>query len=158
MARWVVENLGPDVPMHFTAFHPDWKMLDVAPTPPATLMRARQIALEAGVRYAYTGNIDNPEGGGTFCHRCGALLVGRHGYTLTHWALENGACGNCGEPCAGLFERAARAVGTAAPSGPAQGLRVAAIGGDPWNLCRFTFSTRRGPRRSRPGCANGSST
>ncbi|HVQ54763.1 MAG TPA: AmmeMemoRadiSam system radical SAM enzyme, partial [Thermoanaerobaculia bacterium] len=53
----------------------------------------------------YTGNIDNPEGGGTCCHRCGALLVGRHGYTLTHWALENGACGNCGEPCPGLFER-----------------------------------------------------
>ena len=76
-----------------------------APTPPATLVRARQIALEAGVRYAYTGNIDNPEGGGTSCHRCGALLVGRHGYTLTHWALENGACGNCGEPCAGLFEQ-----------------------------------------------------
>jgi len=105
MARWVVENLGPDVPMHFTAFHPDWKMLDVAPTPPATLIRARQIALDAGVRYAYTGNIDNPEGGSTCCHRCGALLVGRHGYTLTHWALENGACGSCGEPCAGLFDQ-----------------------------------------------------
>ena len=104
MSRWVVENLGPDVPMHFTAFHPDWKMLDTRPTPPATLMHAREIALKAGVRYAYTGNIDHPEGGSTFCHRCAAELIGRDGYALTHWTLEDGACRSCGEPCAGFFE------------------------------------------------------
>jgi pyruvate formate lyase activating enzyme len=104
MSRWVVENLGPDVPMHFTAFHPDWKMLDAPPTPPATLIHARRIALEAGVRYAYTGNIDDAEGGSTFCHRCAAELIGRDRYELTHWALEKGACPSCGEPCPGVFE------------------------------------------------------
>ncbi len=104
MSRWVVRNLGPDVPMHFSAFHPDWKMLDVPPTPPATLVRARRIALKAGVRYAYTGNIDDAEGGSTFCHRCAAELIGRDGYDLTNWTLEKGACSRCGEPCAGVFE------------------------------------------------------
>jgi pyruvate formate lyase activating enzyme len=104
MTRWVVENLGPDVPVHFSAFHPDWKMRDVPPTPPSTLSRARRIALRNGVRYAYTGNVQDPEGGSTWCHRCGALLVGRDGYELTAWNLERGACDRCGEPCAGIFE------------------------------------------------------
>lgn len=104
MCRWVVENLGPDVPLHFSAFHPDWKMPDVPPTPPATLRRARRIALKAGVRYAYTGNIDDAEGGTTFCHACGAGLIGRDGYELTAWGLQNGRCTSCGEPCAGVFE------------------------------------------------------
>ncbi|MEX0880400.1 MAG: AmmeMemoRadiSam system radical SAM enzyme [Thermoanaerobaculia bacterium] len=104
MTRWVVENLGPDVPMHFTAFHPDWKMLDVPPTPPAVLSQARRIALKAGVRYAYTGNVDDPEGASTFCHRCAAELIGRDGYELAQWSLEKGSCGACGEPCAGIFE------------------------------------------------------
>jgi len=105
MTRWVVENLGPDVPMHFSAFHPDWKMRDVPATPAAALSQARRIALMAGVRYAYTGNVDDPEGGSTFCHVCAAELVGRDGYELTAWALENGRCGSCGEPCPGLFEQ-----------------------------------------------------
>jgi pyruvate formate lyase activating enzyme len=104
MTQWVVENLGPDVPMHFTAFHPDWKMRDVEPTPPATLSRARSIAIRAGVRYAYTGNVYDPDGGSTFCHVCAAELIGRDGYDLTAWTLEKGRCGSCGEPCAGIFE------------------------------------------------------
>jgi pyruvate formate lyase activating enzyme len=104
MAGWVVENLGPDVPMHFTAFHPDWKMLDVPSTPPTTLLHARRIALKAGVRYAYTGNIHDTDGGSTFCHRCAAELIGRDGYELTEWNLKNGRCGICGEPCVGVFE------------------------------------------------------
>jgi len=104
LSRWVVENLGRDVPIHFTAFHPDWKMLDVPPTPPAALAHARRIARKAGVRYAYTGNVDDPEGGSTFCHRCGAELIGREGYTLTHWGLADGRCQACGEPCAGVLE------------------------------------------------------
>jgi pyruvate formate lyase activating enzyme len=104
MTRWVVENLGPDVPMHFTAFHPDWKMLDVPPTPPETLARARRIALAAGIRYAYTGNVHDPEGGSTFCHACAARLIGRDGYDLTEWSLERGRCGSCGEACPGVFE------------------------------------------------------
>jgi pyruvate formate lyase activating enzyme len=104
MTRWIVENLGPDVPVHFSAFHPDWKMRDVPPTPPATLSLARRIALRNGVQYAYTGNVHDPEGGSTWCHRCGALLIGRDGYELTAWNLERGACPGCGEPCSGIFE------------------------------------------------------
>jgi pyruvate formate lyase activating enzyme len=105
MTQWVVENLGPEIPMHFTAFHPDWKMLDKPSTPPATLTRARRIALKNGVRYAYTGNVHNEDGGGTYCHQCGTKLIGRDWYVLTDWNLgENGRCRNCGTPCAGLFE------------------------------------------------------
>jgi pyruvate formate lyase activating enzyme len=104
MTRWVVENLGPNVPMHFSAFHPDWKMMDVPPTAESTLWKARRIALQNGVRYAYTGNISDVEGGNTLCHACGALLIGRDGYVVTDWNLEEGRCAACGEPCAGRFE------------------------------------------------------
>jgi pyruvate formate lyase activating enzyme len=105
MCEWVVENLGPDVPLHFTAFHPDWKMMDKPPTPPATLQRARRIALEVGIRYAYTGNIRDEEGGSTYCHTCGARLVGRDWYELTDWNLDaQGRCASCGTICAGVFE------------------------------------------------------
>ncbi|HYB53244.1 MAG TPA: AmmeMemoRadiSam system radical SAM enzyme [Thermoanaerobaculia bacterium] len=104
MTQWVVENLGTHVPMHFTAFHPDWKMRDVPPTPPSTLRRARRIAIKNGVRYAYTGNIVDPEGGATLCHGCGATLIGRDGYVLTAWNLKGGRCVSCGEPCTGIFE------------------------------------------------------
>ena len=111
MTRWVVEKLGPDVPLHFSAFHPDWKMMDVPPTPPATLGRARSIAMANGVRYAYTGNIRHGEGETTRCHRCGALLIGRDGYVLTQWKLEKGECPSCGERCAGVFEETPGAWG-----------------------------------------------
>jgi pyruvate formate lyase activating enzyme len=101
---WIVENLGPDVPVHFTAFHPDWKMLDTPPTPPATLSRARAIAVKNGIRYAYTGNVYDAAGGSTYCHGCGALLIGRDWYELGAWNLTDGRCASCGEPCAGVFE------------------------------------------------------
>ena len=105
MTRWVVENLGPEVPMHFTAFHPDWKMMNKAHTPPATLTRARDIALRNGVRYAYTGNVHDKAGGSTYCHRCGTTLVGRDWYTLSDWNLgTDGRCAACGMPCPGVFE------------------------------------------------------
>ncbi|HHC71283.1 MAG TPA: AmmeMemoRadiSam system radical SAM enzyme [Thiotrichales bacterium] len=105
LTRWVVEHLGPDVPVHFTAFHPDWKMRDVPPTPPATLSRARRIAMENGIRYAYTGNVHDEEGGSTWCHQCGEKLIGRDWYNLTAWNLdEKGHCRHCGTPCAGVFE------------------------------------------------------
>jgi pyruvate formate lyase activating enzyme len=105
MTRWVVERLGPDVPMHFTAFHPDFKMRDRPPTPPETLARARRIALANGVRYAYTGNVHDPEGGSTSCHGCGSVLVERDGYTLGAWRLtDDGHCRTCGAPCAGVFD------------------------------------------------------
>jgi pyruvate formate lyase activating enzyme len=106
MTRWVVDELGPDVPMHFTAFHPAWKMLDKPPTPARTLMRARRIALDNGVRYAYTGNVRDEAGGSTYCHQCGRRLIGRDGYDLTEWNLTvEGRCRSCGTVCAGVFDK-----------------------------------------------------
>jgi len=105
MTAWVVGNLGVDVPMHFTAFHPDWKLRDAPPTPPATLQRAREIARRNGVRHAYTGNCHDAAGGSTWCHGCGALLIERDWYQLGHWGLDaTGHCAACGSPCAGVFE------------------------------------------------------
>jgi len=105
MTGWMVENLGPHVPLHFTAFHPDFKMLDTPPTPPSTLTRARRIALGNGLRYVYTGNVHDEEGGSTYCHGCGRKLIGRDWYVLTEWQLdEDGACAVCGTPCPGIFE------------------------------------------------------
>lgn len=105
MTQWVVENLGPDVPMHFTAFHPDWKMRDTPATPKSTLIMAREIAIKNGIRYAYTGNVHNVDGDTTFCHQCGQKLIERDWYTITAWHLRhNGACPQCGAICAGIFE------------------------------------------------------
>jgi pyruvate formate lyase activating enzyme len=104
LTRWVAAELGPDVPIHFTAFHPDYKLLDRPPTPPATLTRARRIALANGLRYAYTGNVHDEEGGSTWCHACGHRLIGRDWYVLTSWGLTpEGACERCGTPCPGRF-------------------------------------------------------
>lgn len=104
MTQWGVENLGPDVPWHFTAFHPDWKMMDKPPTPPETLKRARRIAMKNGVRHAYTGNIHDIEGGSTYCHHCGKRLIGRDWYVISEWHLtDDGHCQSCGTPCAGVF-------------------------------------------------------
>jgi pyruvate formate lyase activating enzyme len=105
MTRWVVENLGGEVPMHFTAFHPDWKMLNHTHTPPGTLSRARRIALDNGVRYVYTGNVYDETGGSTYCHHCGQKLIGRNWYHLSDWNLTaDGCCNACGNVCAGVFE------------------------------------------------------
>ncbi len=105
MTQWVVDKLGPDVPMHFTAFHPDWKMRDLPPTPAATLQRAREIALANGVRYAYTGNVHDKSGQSTYCHQCSELLIGRDWYRLSEWNLDaDGCCLACATPCAGVFE------------------------------------------------------
>jgi len=105
MTAWVVENLGPDVPMHFTAFHPDWKMRDVPATPRETLSEARAIAMRNGVRYAYTGNVHDAAGGSTYCSGCGECLIRRDQYELGAWRLApDGSCAACGMPCAGVFE------------------------------------------------------
>ena len=105
MTRWMVDNLGPDVPMHFSAFHPDWKMTDKPRTPLDTLVRAREIAMANGVRYAYTGNVHNPAGDSTFCHACGTELIGRDWYELSTWNLTgDGLCTSCGTACAGVFD------------------------------------------------------
>jgi len=97
MTAWVVEHLGPDVPMHFTAFHPDWKMREHAATPAATLGMARRIAMANGVRYAYTGNVHDPRGASTFCPGCGELLIERDWHRLGKWSLDaRGCCAGCG--------------------------------------------------------------
>ncbi len=105
LSSWVADRLGVDVPLHFTAFHPDFRMRDIGPTPSATLTRARKIAREHGLRYVYTGNVHDREGGSTRCHACGHELVGRDWYQLLAWGLDGtGKCQRCGEPCAGVFE------------------------------------------------------
>ena len=105
MTAWVVEHLGPDVPMHFTAFHPDYRMLDKPRTPESTLAKARKIALRNGVRYAYTGNVHDLERQSTYCHGCGTRIIGRDWYDLSEWNLDDaGACAACGTPTAGVFD------------------------------------------------------
>jgi pyruvate formate lyase activating enzyme len=107
MTSWVVDHLGPDVPMHFTAFHPDWKMLDIPHTPASTLTRARRIAIDNGVRYAYTGNVHDAAGSSTYCHDCGELLIERDWYRLGRWGLDSqGRCAACGTRVPGHFEAA----------------------------------------------------
>lgn len=105
MTRWVVDKLGHDVPIHFTAFHPDWKMTDRPHTPPQTLSRARRIAQQNGIYFAYTGNVHDEDGESTYCPACGEKLIGRDWYVMTDWHLRDDAsCPNCGLPIAGVFE------------------------------------------------------
>jgi pyruvate formate lyase activating enzyme len=108
MSRWIAGRLGPDVPLHFTAFHPDYRMTDVAPTPPATLRRARAIALGNGLHHVYTGNVHDVEGGTTFCPSCHAALVRRDWYVVLDCRIDShggarGTCPICGTPIAGRF-------------------------------------------------------
>jgi len=105
LTEWVVDHVGPDVPLHFTAFHPDWKLTDRPPTPPEALREARRMATNAGLHYVYTGNIHDPAGQTTHCHTCGAILIGRNWYEITAWYLSaDGRCTKCGTRCSGLFE------------------------------------------------------
>ena len=104
LAQWVARELGPDVPLHFSAFHPDWKMPDVPPTPSATLTKARRIALDAGLHYVYTGNVHDVEGGTTFCPVCHHATVVRDWYDIRHYDLTaQGNCPQCGGRIAGRF-------------------------------------------------------
>ncbi len=105
LSDWIAQRLGPDTPLHFSAFHPDWRMRDVPATPSATLQNARRIAREAGLRHVYTGNVRDEAGQSTYCHKCSTRLIGRDGYDLTAWALTpEGRCSQCGEECGGVFE------------------------------------------------------
>ncbi|MDH3260562.1 MAG: AmmeMemoRadiSam system radical SAM enzyme [Acidimicrobiia bacterium] len=107
LTSWIMDQLGPDVPLHFTAFHPDFRMLDRPPTPPATLTRARAIGLANGLRYVYTGNVVDPDGQTTRCHACGTVVIGRDWHTLGRWGLDSeGRCSGCGTTCAGVFDPA----------------------------------------------------
>ncbi|MBF0285626.1 MAG: AmmeMemoRadiSam system radical SAM enzyme [Magnetococcales bacterium] len=105
MGEWIGRELGPETPLHFTAFHPDWKLQDHPPTSPESLRQARTIARECGLRYVYTGNVRDREGGSTHCHHCGHLLIDRDSWTLRGWGLTpEGRCQRCGTPCAGVFQ------------------------------------------------------
>jgi pyruvate formate lyase activating enzyme len=104
MTSWIVERLGPDVPVHFTAFHPDYKMLDRPPTPPQTLTRARRIALANGLRHAYTGNVFDVEGGSSYCPGCGGRVIERDWYRIGAYRLgDDGRCESCGTRLPGVF-------------------------------------------------------
>lgn len=105
LSDWVAAELGDSVPLHFTAFHPDYRMRETAPTPADTLRKARDIARGVGLRYVYTGNVHDADGGSTRCHGCGAVVIGRDWYDITKWNLTDaGACGSCGTVCAGVFD------------------------------------------------------
>src|SRR5687767_1553432 len=112
MTKWLRANLGPDVPLHFTAFHPDWKMTDVARTPAATLTRAREIALEQGLRYVYTGNVHDESGGSTYCPACAMPVIVRDWYAIRGYHVsEDGACRHCGARLAGRFKKFGKPFG-----------------------------------------------
>jgi len=107
LASWVMDSLGPDVPLHFSGFHPDFKMLDRPPTPAETLTRARQIAIDNGLHHVYTGNVDDPAGQATYCAGCGIAVIERDWYRLGRWRLDRGGrCLGCGTRCAGMFDAA----------------------------------------------------
>jgi len=108
MSEWVVDRLGPDVPLHFSAFHPDHRMPDVPATPQATLLRARDIARTAVVHHVYVGNTHHKGGQSSYCSGCGELLIGRDWYRLSDWNLtEDGHCRSCGTAFPGVIEGAA---------------------------------------------------
>ncbi len=103
--QWISEHLGGDVPLHFSAFHPDWKMLNTPCTPANTLTRARDIAQQYGLHYVYTGNVHDSEGGSTYCPSCNNLLIERDWYKLGQWGLaDNGHCKKCGHKIPGHFQ------------------------------------------------------
>ncbi len=111
--KWILQHLGPDVPLHFTAFHPDWKMTDVPATPAATLTRAREIGRLAGLRYVYTGNVRDLEGGTTFCPACENEVIVRDGYDIRSYRVtEAGACQHCGATLAGRYGKYAKPFGS----------------------------------------------
>ena len=113
MTQWIAANLGTEVPLHFTAFHPDWKMMDVEATPLRTVRRARDIAMRNGLRHVYTGNVKDPEGGRTHCTQCGTTVIARDGYRIVDYRLtDEGACTACAQPLAGRFARYAGSFGS----------------------------------------------
>ncbi len=113
LSEWVAKELGPDVPLHFSAFHPDWKLDDLPPTPPSTLTHARRIAMDAGLNYVYTGNVHDTEGGTTFCPACEAALIERDWYNIRHYDLPaDGCCPHCRMPIAGRFGKFGKPFGS----------------------------------------------
>jgi pyruvate formate lyase activating enzyme len=103
LASWVAGELGPDVPLHFTRFHPDYQLLNLPPTPVATLERARDIAMAKGIRYAYVGNVPGHPGNHTYCPGCRKVVIARENFFVTGMHLADGACASCKRPVAGVW-------------------------------------------------------
>jgi pyruvate formate lyase activating enzyme len=113
MCHWILHTLGADVPLHFSAFHPDHKMPDVPPTPPATLVRARNIAIQHGLHHVYTGNVRLREGDTTYCPTCHSALIERDWYQIVHYRLtQEGCCPRCGAVLAGCYAAQAGTFGS----------------------------------------------
>ena len=111
MCRWIVKELGPETPLHFSRFHPDYKMERPGPTPVATLERARRIAKEEGLKHVYVGNVHVPGGENTYCPKCGKLLIRRHGYWVRENNVIKGRCKFCGAKIVGVFAGAKTKAG-----------------------------------------------
>ncbi|MBN1613891.1 MAG: AmmeMemoRadiSam system radical SAM enzyme [Deltaproteobacteria bacterium] len=103
LADWILGEIGPDVPVHFTRFHPDYRLLNLPPTPVATLERAREIAMEKGIHYAYVGNVPGHRGNHTYCPNCKKMIIERHGFFITNLKLKDGRCSYCGRKIAGVW-------------------------------------------------------
>jgi pyruvate formate lyase activating enzyme len=113
LSKWVAAELGPDVPLHFTAFHPDYKLNDLPGTPPSTLARARDIALGEGLRYVYTGNVHDTQGGTTFCSGCKTAMIVRDWHRILLYRVSpDGRCLDCGTALPGRFEKFEKAFGS----------------------------------------------
>jgi len=106
MCGWILEHAGDEVPLHFTAFHPDFRMQDRGPTPPETLLQAREVALQQGLKFVYVGNVNDEAHQSTYCPACGGVLIQRNWYELGAYHLRGNACGRCGARIAGVFEGA----------------------------------------------------
>ena len=131
MCDWICENLGNDVPLHFSAFHPDYRMMDTPPTPHETLIRAWDIARDAGLKYAYVGNVLDPRRDSTYCPDCNRRLIERHWHDVREYALDQNRCRYCGHEVAGHFGSEPGHWGTRRlPVDPASLLRMIDRGDD----------------------------
>jgi pyruvate formate lyase activating enzyme len=104
LCQWIVKNLGPDVPLHFSRFYPVYKLAELAPTPIGTLRQAKRIADDAGLHYVYLGNIPGEEGSGTVCPKCSKMVITRSGFEVTNNHVKDGKCGYCGHPIPGVWK------------------------------------------------------
>jgi pyruvate formate lyase activating enzyme len=104
LAKWVSGEAGPDVPVHFTRFHPDYQLLNLPPTPVSTLERAYEIAKKQGLRYPYVGNVPGHPGNNTYCPKCGKVVIERSGFFTTAVAMKDGTCAACATPISGVWK------------------------------------------------------
>jgi len=103
LTDWIAGELGPDVPVHFTRFHPDYQLLNLPPTPVATLEKARDMALKKGIHYPFVGNVPGHPGNNSYCPKCGAIVIERAGFFVSRINMIDGKCKNCGQAIAGVW-------------------------------------------------------